>query len=323
MLIGHRAQLSFLRRSFENGRLVHAYLLVGPEAVGKKEVAAELANWVLGRKEGGTDLSQDFQIKFVERTYDEKTGKKHKDILIKQIHEVREYLSHHAFISSYKVVIIDEAENMNVEASNALLKTLEEPSEKSLIILLVSNEKNLLPTIVSRCQVVRFYPVSIHEIYEALVKKGAKRDLALEIARLSFGSPGRALELFSDPEKLTFYQNERERFWHLFNGDLSSRFSQLVDLFSSRATDHIEARDELIKILQIWLGLWRDVLAYQNGAEELMANISSQDKIKKQIKRYKPSQIIGILNKIEKAFRLLRQNINPRLIFENLILSFY
>ncbi|MBI5022646.1 MAG: hypothetical protein HZC05_00545 [Candidatus Magasanikbacteria bacterium] len=104
MLICHSAQLSFLRRSFESGNLAHAYLFVGPDGVGKKKMALELANWCLGRgeavpagfpvKQGMTgDLSHDWQIKFVERVYDEKTGKLRKDISINQIHEVRESLN--------------------------------------------------------------------------------------------------------------------------------------------------------------------------------------------------------------------------------------
>lgn len=324
MIIGHQAQLSFLRRSFENGRMPHAYLFVGPEGVGKKKAAGELANWCLGRKEGKSEMSQDFEIKFLERTYDEKNGSKHKDISINQIHEVREFLDHHGFVSCKKIVIIDEAEKMNVSASNALLKTLEEPSEKSLLILLATDEKKLLSTIFSRCQIIRFYPVPTKEIYEALVAKGAKRDLALEIARLSFGSPGRALTMFSQPEEMEFYQQESERFLNLLKGDLASRFVKMEDLFKEKKqVDHIERRDKLIKILGLWLGFWRDILICQGKSEELAGNLSILESLKKQIKRYSFVQIVSFCQKIEEARRLLGQNIHPKLIFENLVLSFY
>lgn len=323
MLIGHQTQLDFLRRSLDNGRLVHAYLFVGPEGVGKTGAVRKLASWLLGRPEEKIDLAHDFQIKYVDREYDEKTGRKHKDISIKQIHSIREFLSYHSFGAAYKIVIINDAERMNQSAGNALLKTLEEPSPRSLIILLSLNEKNLLPTIVSRCQLIRFYPLAAKEIYEALVERGVKRDLALEVSRLSFGSPGRAWELAGEPEKLKFFQNERERFGQLFKGDLSSRFSQLADLFSLKEADHIENRDRLAKILEFWLGLWRDILVCRQGAEELAANLSFQEEIKKQIKKYNNSKVTEIINQIEQSLRFLRQNINPRLIFENLVLSFY
>lgn len=343
MLIGHFAQLDFLRRSFDSGNLAHAYIFVGPEGVGKKAAGRELADWCLGRtapagfpvKQGMTgtgfpvkpgmttgDLAHDWQIKFVERGYDEKTGKLHKDISIKQIHEIRESLNHHSLVSSYKIVIIDSAERMSIGANNALLKTLEEPSPKTLIVLITTDEKALPDTIVSRCQVVRFYQVPTKEIYKALVARGAKRDIALEMARLAFGSPGRALDLLAEQEKLKFFQNERARFWQLLSDGLAERFSRLANLFGSK-DDHMEARDKLIEILQVWQGLWRDILSARQGAGELVANISAEEEITKQSKRYSGAQIAGVIKKIEEAMTLLRQNVNPKLIIENLILSFY
>lgn len=339
MLIGHFVQLNFLRRSFESGRLAHAYIFVGPEGVGKKAAARKVADWCLGRiaptgftiKSGITpteqdmttdNLAHDWQIKLVERIYDEKTGKLRKDISIKQIHEIRESLNHYSLVNPYKIVIIDSAERMSIGASNALLKTLEEPSPKTLIILITTDEKALPDTIVSRCQVVRFYQVPTKEIYEALVARGAKRDITLEMARLSFGSPGRALDLLANSEKLDFFQKERTRFWRLLSDGLAERFSSLANLFGSK-DDHMEARDKLIEILQVWQGLWRDILSARHGAGELVANISAEEEIVKQAKRYNGAQIAGVIKKIEEAMVLLRQNVNPKLIIENLILSFY
>lgn len=354
MLIGHFVQLNFLRRSFESGRLGHAYIFVGPDGVGKKAAGREVADWCLGRgqdschpehsayrqagsegsidssacglrmtvKESVSDLAHDWQIKLVERVYDEKTNKLRKDISIKQIHEIRELLNHHSLVNPYKIVIIDSAERMSIGAANALLKTLEEPSPKTLIILITTDEKALPDTIVSRCQVVRFYQVPTKEIYEALLARGAKRDMALEMARLSFGSPGRALDLLANSEKLKFFQNERARFWELLKDGLAERFSRLANLFGSK-DDHMEARDKLIEILQVWQGLWRDILSARQGAGELVANISAEEEIAKQAKRYSGAQIANVIKKIEEAMKLLRQNVNPKLIIENLILSFY
>ena len=129
-----------------------------------------------------------------------------------------------------------------------------------MIVLLTTDEKALPDTIVSRCQVVRFYQVPTKEIYEALVAKGAKRDAAIEMARLAFGSPGRALNLSANQEKLKFWQSERARFWGLLSDGLAERWARLADLFGSK-DDHMEARDKMIEILQIWQSLWRDILS--------------------------------------------------------------
>ncbi|MBI5022647.1 MAG: hypothetical protein HZC05_00550 [Candidatus Magasanikbacteria bacterium] len=211
---------------------------------------------------------------------------------------------------------------MSIAAANALLKTLEEPSPKTLIVLLTTDENALPDTIISRCQVVRFYQVPTKEIYAALIAKGATRVAALEMARLSFGSPGRALDLLASQEKLKFFQSERVRFWKLLSDSLAERLASLANLFNSK-DDHMEARDKLIDILQIWQTLWRDILSSRQGAGELVANISEEVEIKKQAKRYSGAQIAGVIKKIENSAALLRQNVNPKLIIENLILSFY
>lgn len=316
--------MDFLRHCQENGKLSHAYLFVGPEGIGKRRVAQELVNWCLERKEATVDLGHDFQVKFLERIYDEKTGKKHKDISINQIHEVREFFNHHSFLGGYQIAVISEAEKMSIKAQNALLKTLEEPAGQSLIILLTVDEKKLLPTIASRCQIIRFYPVSNKEIYEALVQKGANRELALEIARLSFGSPGRAIILLEDPSQMEFYQQEGERFLNLLKGELVSRFNRVEELFKeNKEADSIETRDKLSRILRLWQGLWRDILVCQSGAPELASHLTLAEALKQHVKRYSVEQIVLINQKIEAAIQLLKQNIHPKLIFENLILSFY
>ncbi len=323
MVIGHAKQLDFLRKSWEENHISHAYLFVGPHGVGKRRVAAELAGWVLGKSQAPADLAQEFQICYVEREPNEKTGKKHKDITIEQIHAARNYLSHHSFLNSHKLVIIDEAEFMSRSASNALLKTLEEPAPQSTLILLTDDEKRLLPTIVSRCQLLRFYPVATDEIAEALKKMGVKKEEAENLARLSHHRPGRALELWREAAELEFYNTEAKKFFNLLDNSLGRRFKELTKVFGkSESADHIEKRDELVKVLNIWQGLWRDIMLYQSEADDLADNLSFADKIKIQSKKYSARQAAASISGIEEAKKLLRQNIHPRLIFENLVLNF-
>lgn len=325
MIIGHQAQLNFLKKSLEMGKLAHAYLFIGPNDIGKKKVAEEFISWILGKKIEVKE-GQSWEIKFVKRSYDQRTGKKHKDISIEQIHEIRDYLSHGSFINSKKVVLIDEAEFLSRGASNALLKTLEEPrATDSLTILLAESEDLMLPTVVSRCQLIRFYPVPIKEIYEALVKKGASRDLALEISRLANHKPELALELFENQEELAFYRQETERFFKVQKGSLFERFQIINNWFGDKLehADHIEARDNLIKILKLWQILWRDFYLCQNQTEELVSAVEEIEKSRQQAKRYNLQQIGKVVAEINEAIKLLRQNVHPRLIIENLILSFY
>ena len=326
MIIGHAKQLDFLRKSWEEKHISHAYLFVGPHGVGKRLVATELAGWVLGKKEAPEDLAREFQICYVEREPNKKTGKKNKDISIDQIHAVRNYLSHHSFLNNHKLVIIDEAEFMSRSAGNALLKTLEEPAPQSTTILLADDEKRLLPTIVSRCQLLRFYPVATTEIAEALKRLGVKKEEAENLARLSHHRPGRALELWQETAELEFYNTEAKKFFNLLDNSLGKRFKELSKFFGKSESgdhgDHIEKRDELVKVLNIWQGLWRDIMLCRSEAGELIDNASFADKIKIQSQKRGARAMAKSIQEIEEAKKLLHQNIHPRLIFENLIVNF-
>ncbi|MBI5731865.1 MAG: AAA family ATPase [Candidatus Magasanikbacteria bacterium] len=324
MIIGHEAQMKFLRRSFAKETMAHAYLFVGSIGAGKKRAAEEVAGWLLGRKveikEGGTD----FNVFFLDRGYDPKSGKKRKEISIEDIHRLRDYFNHHSLLGSPQVAIIDEADYLSRSASNALLKTLEEPrSGRGALILLASDENNLLSTVKSRCQIIRFNPVSTKEIYDGLTKRGVARPQALLAARLSANCPEAAVRFSQDEDVKSFYQTETERFFSLQKGTLAERFQIVEGLFKEKE-DHIEARDALIKILELWQVFWRDfLLARQEGMDELVKNINWLEKIKAGAKHYSLSKLVELIGRTQEAVKELRQNIHPRLIMENLILSFY
>lgn len=320
MIIGHAAQLDFLKKSWQAGRLAQAYIFSGPEAVGKRCVAKELASWLLDRKVA-ENLAEEYGLLYLERSFDPKTGKKHKDITVKDIEKTRDFLQHCAFLSGYKIVIINEAEFLNEKASNALLKTMEEPTPQSVVILLVDDEKKLLPTVVSRCQVVRFSPVSEKIIYDALVAEGMDRETARDLTRRSQHLPGAAFAL-REQENKDFYHTEAERFFNLQQGDFKQKFSLVESLFGKKEdhSQHIEARDKLVKILQIWACFWRDLLLCKEQAEELVSNTLYIEQLRALSVRQTRRRLTVLIKAVDRAKILLRQNIHPRLLVENLIL---
>ena len=138
MLIGHAKILEFFENALKSGSLSHAYCFVGQGQVGKRTLAKILAAKILK-----TDLSKlschpDFY--YLERIEDEKTGKLKKEISIAQARYLKTHLIGKSWSGGYKVVIVDEAELLNEESSNALLKTLEEPKAKTIFFLLTENE---------------------------------------------------------------------------------------------------------------------------------------------------------------------------------------
>ena len=142
MTIGHKKQWEFLKNKSALSQLSHAYLFTGAEGIGKKTFAIEFSEF-LGCKFP--------DLKIISLKEDKK------EIDISQVREIQSFLAYKSYNGGYKIVIIDGAHLMNVEAQNCLLKTLEEPKGETLIILTSSKPDVLLPTIFSRCQTIKFF----------------------------------------------------------------------------------------------------------------------------------------------------------------------
>lgn len=140
-LIGHKKQWEFLTNKFTLGQLSHAYLFTGAEGIGKKTFAIEFVEFINCKFPDSKIISKK----------EDKT-----EIDISQIREAQNFLSYKSYNGGFKVVIIDDAHLMNQEAQSCFLKTLEEPKGKTLLIIISSKPDMLLPTIISRCQTLKF-----------------------------------------------------------------------------------------------------------------------------------------------------------------------
>ncbi len=300
-IIGHQAVLNFLEKSLQSGRLAQAYLFVGPAQVGKKK----LAQWLVGQvvEKGGDPLNQ-FNVRVIDRAINQKTGKKNKDISLEQIREAQDFLSHSSLTGKIKAVIIEGAESLNPHAANALLKILEEPRPDCLLILLTENTEETLPTLVSRCQIVRFNPVASAEIDESLRQLGASSDEAGEISRLSFGLPGRAIDFWQDRLKLETYQKQREEFFQILKHQHLALSWRVLESYFKNKKDHQEARERLLELLGNWL------LA---GRELLIEQASTGGREAPRLSRW--------LAQAGQSQEWLNQNIHPKLVLENLVLD--
>jgi len=141
MLIGHKKQWEFLKKKFELNQLSHAYLFTGVKEIGKRTFAVEFAG-LLGCK------FPDLMLVGPEEG---------KEISIKKIREVQNFLAYKSYNGGFKIVVVDDAEKMNQEAQSCFLKTLEEPKGKTLLILVSSKPDMLMSTITSRCQTIKFF----------------------------------------------------------------------------------------------------------------------------------------------------------------------
>ena len=164
----HEKQWEFLKRTFEAGQLSHAYLFSGEKGIGKKDFAKNLAEFI------GCRFPDLLVIESINSTSSIKNKKDSLEIDIGQIRDAQKFLSYKSYNGGYKIVIIDSAERMNVDAQDCLLKDLEEPKGQTILIMITSHPDMLLLTIFSRCQQIKFFRQKGQEDSSELVEKEAE-----------------------------------------------------------------------------------------------------------------------------------------------------
>ncbi|MBT3237693.1 MAG: DNA polymerase III subunit delta' [Rhodospirillaceae bacterium] len=220
-LQGHDAAEKSLLDAFNSGKLAHAWLLTGPKGIGKATLAYRFARHVLSTGDGEGGLFGDAapvdsmyvspddpvflrisagghaDLKVIERAYDEKRGKWRTEIVVDDVRSLGRFLSLTSAEGGWRVVVIDSADEMNRNAANAVLKVLEEPPKRALLLLVSHNPGRLLPTIRSRCRKLTLKPLAESAVVKLLLGENPEMPMsdAEELARLSDGSIGRALNL--------------------------------------------------------------------------------------------------------------------------------
>lgn len=279
-----------MKKAIKKGNFSHAYLFSGREKLGKRKIALEIVSLLLGMD---SDKNQHPDLLLIEPQEGE--------IRISQIRDLIFWLSLKPYSGSFKAVIIDSVQTMNDEAQTAFLKTLEEPKGKTLLILISENTERLFPAILSRVQIVKFYPVKKEEIKKYLKSREIPQKEADEIANISLGRPGIAVEYASDPKKLEFFKEKVKEFNKISRSELSFRF-QLAKNLS-------ENFEELKETLDIWTIYLRGVLL-----ENLVSDGKKQE--------YPASKIKKILKIIQTTrFLLLTTNASSRLALETLMVE--
>ncbi len=251
MVFSHLEQRQFLEAAREGGRLSHAYVFCGPEKIGKKTLALEWLGKILGVELKPNLAHPDFL--FVGPPVDPKTNLPADEIAVDQIRGLIAKIFLAPAICPYKAAIIDQAHLMNAEAQNCLLKTLEEPPGKAILVLVAAGENRLLETIRSRAQIVKFGFVGDHELEKFGLDYAEKNNLKVtkeeikDLISLSFGRPGRLADFLADSELAQKWRAAESEFARVVTADLPQKFA-----YAKKIADPETAVLDLADIIEIW-----------------------------------------------------------------------
>lgn len=308
-----------LRRAALQGTLHHAYLFAGPAGIGKAEAARWLAQLANCEAEGERPCGacracrliaagSHPDVQWVGPSEKSKSGK----ILIEQAQAVRTEISRRPVLGRRKVVVLSPADELTLDAVNCLLKTLEEPPEYATLVLLAADTANVLPTVLSRCQVARFQPVPAAEMVAWLRDEGADLGTAERLAVLSAGRPGEALRLLTDADALP--HREAALDW-------------LESVAAAHPTDALRLSEQLragdLPDTLRWAETWfRDLLAALCGVpDDRWLNRDRATAIHRAAPRYSPVQLHAALEAIARARRYLAGNAVPQLVADILLMD--
>jgi len=310
--LGQAQARKLLSRSLASGRLAHAYLFQGPEGIGKQLFARGLTaavNCAAGKGLAACGICSGCR-KFASGTHPDflLVSPEKGAIKIDQVRELIKKLSYAPYEAGMRVVLLEDVHTMRREAANSLLKTLEEPPEDNLLILTADSARTILPTISSRCQAIPFYPLTLEQTVEVIVRENKEldRETAMLLARLAEGSPGRAL-LLHRKDLVNFGMRVVELI-----ADPAKGGGQHVGLFLQTAEAMAGLKEDLSSLfglLRLWL---RDGL-FSASCQEVTTSIM------KTRKDWNSEQYFAKLQAIEQAEKELNRNCNRTLVCEVLL----
>jgi DNA polymerase III subunit delta' len=324
-IIGHDRPKKILEEALLRSQVAHAYLFYGEESIGKLATARAFAQaiecernvdgYLRSPKPGGCGHCRAC-LAIEKDTHPDVTTIQPlgSQIKIEQIRAVQEVLVLKPLTGPRKVIIIDDAESMNLQAANCFLKTLEEPPDHSLLILITSQPHRLLPTLLSRCQQVRFDAPQGEEIKQLLVQhKGLSEPEAAFFAALSMGRIGHMLTL-----DLAEIKAQRDKSVGLFESKALSDLNQLIMNAQSYAAD-----DETWKITLNWILIWlRDILIYQQNADpKLLINLDRQQDLAVHTQYLSTTSLLRIMSLLMAFQQASHRNLNRTLVLETILLE--
>lgn len=324
-IFGHDWAVALLKAQVGNGTLRHAYLLIGVQGVGRRTLAirfAQAVNCTSPPEPGGfCNTCRDCrQIRAMAHPDLSLLAPQegHREILIDQVRELQHTLSLAPYASRYRVALLPDFHRATHQAANALLKTIEEPADRVILLLTAPSQESLLPTIVSRCETIRLRPAAVDAARQYLVSTmGLEGGQAELVAHLSGGRIGAAIQLIDHPDRLTHRKKILEDLLEMLPASFYERFKLAAELTRSYG----QSRQTVGDVLPIWLSFWRDVFIRSSGAELPLVNIDLEAQVSQLSALIHHQRARSLVAAHEEAVRHMDVNVNVRLLVETLMLE--
>ncbi|MBG7609650.1 MAG: DNA polymerase III subunit [Anaerolineae bacterium] len=320
-MIGHTWATDMLRKHIANQRLRHAYLITGPPGIGRRTLALRISQSVncLQPPSPGVPCRACHTCQRIEKmqhpdltVVDVEEGKQ--VIKIEQVRALQHGITLAPYEAPYRCALLLNFEHANPNAANALLKLLEEPPPRVIMLLTAVDAEALLPTIVSRCEQISLRPLPIGLTAQGLQSQWhIPEKEAKSLDQISGGRPGFALNLHENEdfaEQRTEWLDDHQR---MLNVNRVARFEYAESIAKDKVT--------LYKLLQTWISLWRDVMLLAYGAAVPTTNIDRKDEIINLAATVDIHTARSVIHMIEHTQLLIKKNINTRLAAEVLLLE--
>ncbi len=329
-VMGHDWAVNLLRQHLSRGEVRHAYLLCGAPGVGRRTLALRFAQALFcpqptapGEPCGVCRACQqtlNMQFPDLHLLSAETVGG---SLRVDTIRELQRSLSLAPFQASRRVALLLRFEEATESTQNALLKTLEEAPERAILILTAVSPESLLPTITSRCEILRLRPMGVEALGAALhQQRGLPVEEARRLAHLSSGRVGVALQMHAQPELLEKRRAYLDDLRMLLGAPHRDRFTYAKKAAEYGRSDQRSGMvEDLRRRLEVWQSVWRDVMLLQSGVEVPLVNLDDRGAVERLAQQCPPGEVAARVRELEEAQDALDANVNPRLLFENLALN--
>ena len=326
-LVGNGQIFEFLAKSLVNQKVAGSYIFTGPADLGKTLAANYFAQGLVCDQASLPPCGRCPACEQVERglhgdIYLIKKEDDKKNISVDDVRDFIRNLGMSSFFNSYKIGIIKGAESLSHGAVNALLKTLEEPKAKVVIIMTVANLEALPKTILSRSQILRFRTVAGGVIYDDLINHhGVQRSQAKNFSRLSAGRPALAVKFLKDAEFYESYQAGVRAFAGLLELDINKRFAA-VDNVLAKSAPGPAAAELAFGLLDIWQNLARDLLLENLALPDLIQHEAFDKELAEVKSKLNLKALLNLIKLLKQSREYLAANVNPKLALESVAVGF-